>query len=231
MKNTAKLLIIALFLIWGVKSFAQPIFGVRAGLNMSNMLEKDDQETYSKDFNMRLGFHVGPTAEFKINDMFAFETGLLLSTKGYNFDESGTEEIMGISATYTSKGHVSLLYLDIPLTAKAVFDMNGTKLYGVFGPYIGLGLSGKHKNESTVTVAGVSTTENTDGDVSFGSGDNDIKPLDLGLQIGAGVELEKIQIGLAYNLGMANLAQSSDGGYKMNNRVLALSFGYKFGGK
>jgi hypothetical protein len=231
MKNVGKLLLVVMILSWGLKSFAQPIFGVKAGLNLSNMLQKDDQETYSKDFKMRPGFHVGPTAEFQINDMFAFETGLLLSTKGYNYDESGTEEIMGISATYSSKGHLSLLYLDIPLTAKAVFDMNGTKLYGLFGPYVGLGLSGKHKDETTSTVMGQTQTENTDGDVSFGSGDDDIKPLDLGLQIGAGIELEKIQIGLAYNLGMANLAQSSDGGYKMNNRVLALSLGYKFGGK
>lgn len=62
------------------KLFAQN-FGVKAGLNLSNMLVKNDYRTYSDDFKMNPGFYVGATAEFPLSDLLSFETGLLLSTK------------------------------------------------------------------------------------------------------------------------------------------------------
>jgi hypothetical protein len=224
MKNTAKFLIVALFFIWGAKSIAQPIFGIKAGLNMSTMLMKDDDGTYSDDYKSLMGFHVGPTAEFPINDMFSFETGLMLSTKGFKYDY--TDSYMGYE--YSAKTTTNLMYIDIPLTAKATFDMGGAKLYGLFGPYIGMGIGGKIKAE--VTVAG--DTESDDADINWGSGDDDdLKPLDFGVTVGAGLGIKSFEVGLGYALGMANLSPSTDGGAKISNRVLSLSLGYKFGKK
>ena len=224
MKNLVKLFIVAILCTMTTELFAQNI-GVKAGLNLSNMLAKDNVGTYSDDFKMNPGFHVGVTAEFPLAEMISFETGLLFSTKGFKIIEE--ETLMGETVKYDSK--TNLLYLDIPLTAKASFDLGGAKIYGVFGPYIGMGLSGKAKYEMT----DLGGTETDEEDIKWGSDEyeDDLKRLDFGLTMGAGVEIGSIQIGLSYGLGLANISPYTDDGTKVNNRVLGLSAGYKIGGK
>jgi len=216
MKNRGKFLIIALILGWSVTSFAQPIFGLRAGFNLSTMLAKDDQMNYGDEMNFKMkpGFNIGPTLEVPINDMFSFETALLLSTLGVNseYDYGGGN----------TKETLSLLYLQIPLTAKAAFDVGGTKLFGAFGPYLGYGLSGKWKS-----------ADYPDEDVKWGTNteEDHFKRFDFGLHFGAGVGIKAFEVGLSYDLGLANIATDTGGGTKEMNRVLALNLGYKFGKK
>ena len=42
------------------------------------MLDKDEDGTYSDDFKMKPGFHVGGIVDFPISEIFSVETGLLL---------------------------------------------------------------------------------------------------------------------------------------------------------
>lgn len=222
MKNFGTLLIFAIMFTLSTESYAQT-FGVKGGLNLSNMHSKDDDETYDDNFKMNPGFHLGATAEFPITEMFSFETGLLLSTKGTKVSDKYESN----SVTYeSSKGKINLFYLDIPLTSKATYDLSGTKIYGVFGPYLGIGLSGKYKYEET----GSTTTTQ---DVKWGqsSSDDDLKRFDYGLIFGTGVEIKTIQIGLSYGIGLANISSNFSNGMKIKNRVLEISAGYKFGGK
>lgn len=221
MKYLGKLFVVVIAFTMTTELFAQN-FGIKAGLNLSNMLVKADDETYSDDFKMNPGFHIGVTAEFPLAEMISFETGLLLSTKGFKIEE---ETFFG--ETYKAAEKLNLLYLDIPLTAKATFDLGGAKIYGVFGPYVGMGLSGKTKR--VATFDGETVTE--ERDIQWGSDDeSDLKRLDYGLTMGAGVEINSIQIGLTYGLGLANIS-SVPGRPKINNRVLGLSVVYKFGGE
>ncbi len=222
MKNIIKLCIVALMLTIVTESFSQT-FGVKAGLNLSTLLMKDDDDTYSDNFKMNPGFHFGPTIEIPVIEMISFESGLLLSTKGAKWSEK--DSYGGETYEYIEK--INLLYLDIPLTAKATYDIGGIKIYGTFGPYIGMGLSGKTKSESTVN----GDTETEDYDIKFGSDEDkdDLKRLDYGLTAGAGIELKSIQIGITCNLGLANISSYTGGGNKINNRVLGISAGYKFG--
>lgn len=216
MKNLFSLLVLALVLTMTAESFAQR-FGVKGGLNLSNMLIKDDDKTYSDDFKMKPGIHIGVTAEFPMTEMLSFETGLLLSTKGFKLSREGYE------------GKMSLNYLDIPLTGKASFDIESVKVYGVFGPYVGIGISGKSKFENTYE----GETEIDDDIVVWGSDkeESDFKRLDFGLTVGAGVELNAIQIGTSYNMGLANISPDTEDGRTNKNRVLQLSIAYKFGGE
>ena len=224
MKNLFKLLVLVIALTMTTEVFAQT-FGIKGGLNLSNLLAQDDDDTYIDDAKMIPGFHIGATAEFPLTEMFSFETGLLLSTKGFKMSEE--ETFMEENYKYEEK--LNLLYLDIPLSAKASFDLGGAKIYGVFGPYLGIGLSGKSKYE--VTFDG--ETESNEEDVKWGSDEDEsyLKRLDFGLTMGAGVEINSFQIGLSYGLGLANISTYTDGGYKINNRVLGISVGYKFGRK
>ncbi len=223
MKNLIRLLISVIVVTTATESFAQS-FGVKASLNLSNMLVKWDGETESDDFKMKPGFHIGATAEFPLSEMISFETGLLFSTKGYRVSEK--ESGQGWSEEYKKK--LNLLYLDIPLNAKASIDLGNMKAYGTFGPYLGMGLSGKYKYEGTYN----GETQTSERDIKWGSDEveSDLKRLDFGLTIGAGVKINSIQIGLSYNLGLANVSPYTDV-ITANNRVLGLSIGYQFGGK
>lgn len=140
---------------------------------------------------------------------------------------SRTKKKSNYEETYEYEDKLNIYYLDIPLTAKAIFDVGGSKIYGTFGPYIGMGLSGKIKSEYT----GNYETETDEEDINFGSDkdEDDLKRLDYGLTAGVGIELKSIQIGINYNLGLANISSYTDDGNKISNRVLGISVGYKFG--
>ena len=135
MKN---LLIAFLMLTVALPSFAQT-FSIRAGLNLSNMLLKDDDDTYSEDYQMNPGFHFGGIVEFPINDALAFETGLLLSTTGFMVKES--DPSFG-----EMKLNTNIYNLNIPLALKAYINAGSkARIYVNLGPYIGIALSGKSK--------------------------------------------------------------------------------------
>ena len=205
MKSFIKLFVVLLVFGFGTQAYAQT-FAAKAGLNLANMRSEDDDDTYSSDYKTKVGFHLGGTAEFEITDMFSFETGLFLSTQGY--------KVNTIFGDYKT----NLLYFNIPITGKARYEFDDFNIYGLFGPYIGLGLSGKVKSGDNST------------NIDWGSGeDNDLKRFDLGITIGAGVEYGPYLAGISYNLGLANIAAQNDGGYRVKNRVFAITIGYRFG--
>lgn len=194
MKKIKNLLFIFLLITLASSSFAQS-FGIKAGLNLSNMVMKDDDDTYSDDYKILPGFHAGVVAEIPFSDMFSFEPGLILSTKGFKYEES--EEYMG--ETIEAKMKTSLFYLDIPLNLKVNFGTDNMKIYGTFGPYLGMGLSGKYKAEAS--FMGESETETEDIKWGTSEDDDDLKRLDFGLGVGAGVQFGPITAGrLCYGL-------------------------------
>jgi hypothetical protein len=224
MKKIKNLLFILLLITLASATFAQS-FGVKAGLNLSNMVVKDDDDTYSDDYKMLPGFHLGVVADIPFSDMFSFEPGLLLSTKGFKYDLS--EEYLG--ETMESKMKMSLYYLDIPLNLKASFGSDDTKFFVTFGPYLGMGLSGKTKSE--VTFMG--ETESDEADIKWGTDEenDDLKRLDFGIAVGAGVQFGAITAGAGYQLGLANASPYTDNGSSIKNKVISVSVGYMFGGK
>lgn len=217
MKNVLKLFIAVLGISFTSSLYAQT-FGIKGGLNSAKIILKENEEDLSEDFDPLLGFHAGLTAEFPINNLFSFQTGALLSTKGMKFEE------LNSVVDITSK--MNLLYLDIPLHLKANFGSSeGLNIYALAGPYVGIGLVGKIKTEGKFMDEEYSNVD----DIKFGSNEeDDLKRLDYGVSVGAGIELKKITIGATYNLGLANLATDTNNGEKVNHRVFQISLGYKF---
>jgi hypothetical protein len=219
MKVFMKLMCLFLFSTLTLPAISQ-VIGIKGGLNLANILAKSHDGTKIDEFKMKPGFHFGITAEIPVAETTSFETGLFLSTKGFKLDVK--------ESSYSQKSNANLLYLDVPLLAKAYFNVGDAKIYGALGPYIGFGLSGKTKNE--VTYDG--ETESEEIDLKWGSGeDDDIKPLDYGLMAGAGIDIKSIELGLNYSYGLANLEANSEGESKMKNRVISISVGYKFNSK
>jgi len=213
MKKIKTLLITVLISSIVSVSYAQT-FGVSGGLNFSKMSIKDNFGT--ADSKMIVGYHLGVSTEFPFDKKFSFETGLFLSTKG-----TKRTEISPLGHEYDTEYKANLTYLDIPLNAKVRIDLKTLKLYGVFGPYLSVGLNGKSYEDGD----GTNINWGTDSD------NDNLKRLDYGLNIGAGVEVNTIKIGLTYGLGLANISSYTDDGTKVSNQVLSISIGYMFGEK
>jgi hypothetical protein len=228
MKNLTKLSIIALLITLSSESYCQT-FGIKAGFNLPFMVIEKSQSAlpylpYSVTTVMKNGYHFGGILEIPVYKMFSIESGLIYSTTGYiqSHNETIWPEPLKVTETY------NLGFLNIPLAAKASFPIGNINIYGSAGPYFGFGLSGNKVTESTYG----DLVETEKESIQWGSeqGADDIKRYDYGVTLGAGVEVKSFQIGVSYNLAMANLSPASSAGSNINNSVLGVSVGYLFGG-
>jgi hypothetical protein len=196
-----------------MQTFAQKI-GIQGGINLTNMLMKDDEDTYSDEFEMNLGYNGGVTVEFGFSDLLALEAGIMADSKGFKWET----DMFG--PTVTTK--VNLWYIDVPVLVKVGPTLGPVKIFGAAGPYIGYGIAGKYKMEAD--------GEEESEDVNWGSDEeSDFKPLDYGAKFGIGAESMGFTFGAYYSLGLANCAVETDGGYKESHKFFSFSVGYKFG--
>ncbi|NLO51930.1 MAG: PorT family protein [Bacteroidales bacterium] len=218
MKYLSRVLMILFIVFSGYQINAQTV-GIKGGLNLSNMLEKDDDETFSDDYKMNPGFHIGLSVDIPFNKSLSLEPGLLLTTKGMKYED----DYLGVDIS----AKAILYYLELPLTIKASQDLGGgSKIFGAVGPYVGLGLSGKVM--ATAEYQGQEETEEEKVKWGNDKDKDDLKRLDMGLTFGAGVEISSILIGISYDLGLSNNSPYQDNGATSKNRVLKFSIGYRF---
>lgn len=190
-----KSLLISVFFFVALAASAQLSFGVKAGLNLSTISKTDDSK-------MKIGYKVGPMAEFGLGNM-AVQGALLLSSKGVKSDY-GDEDVT-----------VNANYLELPITFVYKYPLAfDTNLYANAGPYFAYGIFGKTGTDDyDVDTFG-------DDDDSFG-----MKKFDMGLTFGIGMEVTKFNFGLNYDLGLTKVADYDDAG---KNGNFWISVGYKF---
>jgi len=176
--------------------------GIKAGINFASALWETTGVTLATQ--ALAGFQLGLIADFPISDPVYINTGVFFSMKGTK------SELIGIEI----KAPVN--YLEIPVNLAYKIDVTSLKVYLQAGPYIGIGLSAAVE----AAAAGVSV------DIDFGSADDEIKALDVGLNFGAGIEVKAIQLGLNYGLGLTNLENVEDEVWK--NRVFSVTIAYFF---
>ena len=218
MKKLRVLVFISCGIILILESFGQT-FEIKAGVNLSTMLSKDDRSTYSDDYSLTPRLLFGLTAEFPINQIFSFETGLMFSSKGYKLDSS--YKLYEDSEPSRIYQNLILNYIDIPLSLKTTTSFLRFPIYGIIGPYVGIGLNGKLIADEM--SGGV--IERKEYEQQFGS-DGSWERVDYGLQVGAGIVIGKFDFGLNYAYGLANISQQSP--YIAKNRIIGLTLGYKF---
>jgi hypothetical protein len=86
MKSLIRLTIITLLITIASESFGQT-FGVKGGVNFSNMLIKESElyvpyNTSVANPKMKIGFHIEGVIEYPVFDLFSIESGLFLTTLG-----------------------------------------------------------------------------------------------------------------------------------------------------
>lgn len=219
--NTLKLTAItALILLTSVHTLKAQSISIKGGLSLSNVLDKDEDVTYSEDYKMQPGFHLGGLVDFPLNNTFAFQTGLNIDSRGFKIKME--DDLFDAKM----EANINIYYISIPLTFKAQYTINDkVNLFGLAGGYASMGLYGHYKNK--ITFMGDSDTDT--GDISMGDNSDDsvIRP-DMGLSFGAGLTYNKLIFGVGYDLGLLNISSYQGHGQTNKNRSLKISVGWQF---
>ena len=191
---------------------AQVTIGPRVGLNLANV-QADFDGGEDVDTKMKIGAQVGLTLNAQFGNV-AFQPSLLFSQKGFKIEETQSGTYAGITYTSTSKLDAALNYLDIPLNF--VYTTGGDNGFQIFaGPYIGIGLSGKVKSETSGSIDGESFSEKETATVKFANeqGNDDkayFRTLNAGLNGGLGYKAGPFQVQAGYSLGLTNMFPDND---------------------
>lgn len=174
---------------------AQIKSGYIFGLNLSTTTLKTSGINIEPE--ILTGVHFGEVFEIPLNKNFALQPGLLLSAKG------------SISKIDTTEFILFPIYVEVPVIAVCSFGSDPIKIFLFAGPYLACGIGGK-----------LESGEN----IRFGSGENDdLKPFDIGLIFGTGINIKGFQVSAQYGLGLANLSPVTSVESEMKNKVIGIS--------
>lgn len=203
-----KLVILSLLATASYASQAQLSLNPEAGLNISTLSTKIND--YKMSGKSILGYKFGAVLDIGIVKGFYIQPGLFYTMKGGEYDLLGGQ---------TTK-KIKMNYLEVPLNFAYRFDFDGAgAVFAAVGPYLGIGMSGKIKTTTTGITA--------DQDIKFGSGNDESKKLDYGLNFGVGyISPINLYLRVQYGLGLANISNPS--GSSQKHGVFSVSLGYAF---
>ncbi len=173
-------------------------WGVKAEMNISNFFHKDIDDFKS---TMRVGPNFGGFMRADISDHFAIQPELALFYRNSKSEFGNTED------TFKQWG------MQLPVYAMLQSENFAGRVYGGFGPYLGLGFDARYK----------------DADVNLYKKANDKTPMerwDFGLGLLAGYEFNNgFQINAGYQFG---LVDQLNGDGKMRPQTVNVGIGYSF---
>lgn len=214
-------LLLVVSILVGQGTLAQVRLGAKAGVNASNVrFDLVDSDPIP-------GYQAGLIADIGLVSHFSIRPALLVSSKGFR-DESDIRDQNG-QTRQTIRQTSRLIYAEIPVLL--VYEGNlgkSWRWYGGVGPYTGIGITGKIKTDSGILE---------DQQIKFTSERqstflvNAYKRMDYGLNAAAGVERNRVVIGIDYSHGLAGIrpGEGTSIAVETYNRTLALTAGYWFG--
>lgn len=234
-------LIFVLFALVSIVSYSQISWNVKAGMTMNNMTKIEDSK-------MKLGYTFGVGVDYAINDMWAVQSGLNITAKGWK-EEDMDEDENGKDVKYTTK--YNPVYLELPILAAVKFNIaDNMKLVVNAGPYLAFGLGGKASidapGDPSMKLFKKYAADSDEADYIGGWEDNDdantkramMKRFDLGLQYGIGLEFGHYLVNLSGQYGfikplngdMYKYDETGKKGDKISpkNMNFAITVGYKF---
>jgi len=193
-----KLIFITLLIITtNIVSAQTSKIGFKAGFNLNNVSTNDDDLKH--ELGSRTSVHFGMLADFGMGKSFAFQPQLLFSGRGAKVAHDDHSDVYAFNS------------LEIPLNF--TYRKDGAK--GIFlgmGPSIGYNLSGNVKED------------HDSESIEFGSGNGEIKRMDLGFNALLGYQFSnKYFISTNYSLGLSNWTNDSNSTWK--NNLVGISIG------
>ena len=198
-----KITLLAIVLLTATSASAQFSFGVKGGVNMSN-IQTDMQDVITSP---KFGFNIGAFADFDFAHNMAAQSGLFFTTKGSRENvrvSDGMERIV-----------TNFLYLQVPVHFAYKIDVSpGMRVVFHGGPYVAYAVGG------SVRVNGERDRN------AFGCRVIQYQPLDWGLGIGVGGEFERILVGIGWDFGLFDISNQSN--VRSRNQSAFLTVGYRF---
>ncbi|MBC7884267.1 MAG: PorT family protein [Saprospiraceae bacterium] len=209
MKNLINSFFVIIFISFSFHLTAQ--FGVRAGVNLTNLSVDPEAEPFS--YGTKLGFGVGVFYKLRAGENLTIQPELNFMQHGSKAEIDNLGEITEVD--------ISFNYLQVPVLFKYGFgNMEATNFFVQAGPYVGMGIG------NVVTDACLNGDCQED-EVSYGDGDDEPKNPDYGVQLGAGVNINaNISADARYILGLANFSNVE--GQSAKHTGINISVGYSF---
>jgi hypothetical protein len=213
-----KKLMLSLSLVTGLGLTAtaqNPVkFGVKAGVTFPNMTVSAMGTSIS--FDSKTSFYAGATADIPVSNIFSVQPGLILNNKGTKIN-SGFDFSEGSISTNGS-GTLNFMYIEVPVNLIANLSVgNSGKVFLGAGPYYAMAIDAYAK------YAGVKE------DIEIGSGDENFKRSDFGLNFLAGYQLNNgLNIHAGYGLGLSSVIPDQEIDMKLKNKAFSIGLGFTF---
>lgn len=216
MKKIALILLLASTVI---TASAQISFNVKGGLNLSRYMGEDTSNS-----NIKPGVKIGLGMEYQFNELFSIQPSLYFSQKGSKSSLEKIEHNYSSTTELYKKISINQMYLELPINAQFRFKIDrNTNFFVAAGPYFAYGVGGKMKERVEQIKNSNSSVTNNKID-SFSENGANIRPFDMGLNLGFGVEYNSFIAGIDSGLGFINLQDDVD----MKNMNFSFMVGYKF---
>lgn len=220
-------------------------FGPELGINHIKLEEGYAGNQYTS------GIHVGAFTEYGFNEFFSVRTGLYFSQKKQNYNREAVSfspifELIGgagleqfdLSTTTITNGRLAQNFIELPILAKV--NYKGLGLFaGVYGSLMVSAVSKEVSTANTpiLSIIDPSTfgflgalippatvvTEDTD------ESPTGIKSFDFGARFGASYRFDRLELNLAYSLGLIEYRTNSDNGPNRQHRYFQATLAYNFG--
>ncbi len=223
-KLAISLLLVGVTLYAQQTAQAQVRFGLKAGVNASNV----KFETGSTNFDPLPGYQGGLMAEIILSPKFSIQPALLYVTKGFSTEvefrnQQGT-------LTGTARSNFKTNYLDLPVLVlyKAKIGKS-CQLFGGPGLYAAYGINGKF--HAAKSLASAFPVQKITFGPKNGRPEGAYNRMDYGLAAAAGIEMGRVSLAVNYGHSLTGIAPSSrtiDYG-AFYNRSLGLMAGYFLG--
>ncbi|MDO4695536.1 porin family protein [Porphyromonas sp.] len=210
-------LVLGLFCMTAVAQ-NRPTFIIQGGYQGANISGDSDSK-------LKSGFRAGVMMDyaFMTSDLteFSIQSGLNYSEKGFRKEAS----VGGAKGAYDQ----TLRYIDLPILLNGRFKMSESiNAFVNAGPYLAYGISTNQKISGK--IEGFIEIDRKPKGNLFKEGGKDNKavynPFDMGVQIGAGIEISRFMVGVGTQYGLLNIEKEGKGSSK--NISFFGSVGYRF---
>jgi len=203
---------------------------VQGGISLANITNTTSGQTEHN--NMLTTFNAGLLGRFGLSSTVDLESGVLLSGKGSKAETYFT----GSKDDNYVKTKFNPLYIEVPLNLVVRVPLEKkTNIFFHAGPYAAMGIAGKSKTESKL----FGLASSSESDIKFSNDNpftsqqedaayNKLKRFDFGLNIGGGIDLDKVLLKLNYGFGLTKINSTDPNNSaddKNKYRVLSFSIG------
>lgn len=198
---------------------------LKGGVNLANISNSENGDV--SDARMLTSWHAGGVIDLAILDVLSIQPGLYYTSKGIK-----TERNIPVFGTTTTTFNPQYIELPLNLVLKAPISET-SRFFAGAGPYVAMGVAGKYKVKSDLGSNEYDIEFNDDDPLTQeqeDAGAYKVRKFDYGVNVLAGLELDRFVISANYGLGLAKIYAADDNGDndKNKHRVFSVSVGIKF---